>query len=165
MESFADVFNAVKKYCENEMASVAYTLWVKDIEPIRFERSTAYLYVKTDFKRSIIMEKYMGILSGAFENVLGFPVDIVISSEGYRQEETSEEEMDPSVLAAGGEYEYTFSTFIIGPSNKFAHAAALAVAANPANAYNPLFIYGGSGLGRHIYYTPSAPRSGKTNLR
>ena len=50
----------------------------------------------------------------------------------------------PSDAAAvNGEYDYTFDTFIVGSSNKFAHAASLAVAANPANAYNPLFIYGG----------------------
>ncbi len=152
MESFNEVFGAVKKYCEKEMANVAYTLWIKDIEAVRFERSTAYLFVKTDFKRSIIMEKYLGLLVNAFESVLGFPVDIVISSEDHRLEESRlDEELVGSAM--GGEYEYTFSTFIIGSSNKFAHAAALAVAANPANAYNPLFIYGGSGLGKtHLLY-------------
>lgn len=51
----------------------------------------------------------------------------------------------------GGEYEYTFSTFIVGSSNKFAQAACRAVAQNPANAYNPLFIYGGSGLGKPTF--------------
>ena len=50
-------------------------------------------------------------------------------------------------------YEYTFDTFIVGSSNKFAHAACLAVATNPANAYNPLFLYGNSGLGKtHLLY-------------
>lgn len=58
--------------------------------------------------------------------------------------------------STGGDYEYTFSTFIVGPSNKFAHAASLAVATNPAGAYNPLFIYGGSGLGKtHLLYAIS----------
>ncbi len=85
--------------------------------------------------------------------MLGFPVDIVISSDVFRNEEARRAEESAAASAVGGDYEYTFATFIIGPSNKFAHAAALAVAANPANAYNPLFIYGGSGLGKtHLLY-------------
>ena len=57
-------------------------------------------------------------------------------------------EQAPAEVPGGGNYEFTFENFIVGSTNKFAHAAAQAVAANPSGAYNPLFIWGGSGLGK-----------------
>ncbi|MEF9852410.1 MAG: chromosomal replication initiator protein DnaA [Hydrogenoanaerobacterium sp.] len=176
MESFGEVFSLVSDYCKNEISQVAHSLWIKDIEPIRLEGSTAYLAVKSEFKQKVLREKYMGLLSKAFEEVMGFPIDVVISSRETTRAQADEaltllqrctpEEIEST--AAGGDYDYTFSTFIVGPSNKFAHAASLAVATNPAGSYNPLFIYGGSGLGKtHLLYaicneiTKSAP---KTNI-
>lgn len=151
LESFNQVFDLVGDYCKQNLSDIAYSLWIRDIQPLRFEESTAYLGVKTKFKKNIVEEKYLELLKKAFEQILGFGVDIIIESE-------DEDEKPPAREPAGemggmGEYEYTFSTFIVGSSNKFAHAASLAVAANPANAYNPLFIYGASGLGKtHLLY-------------
>lgn len=161
MESFREVFALVSDYCKNEISQVAHSLWIKDIEPVRLEGSTAYLAVRSEFKQKILEEKYFELLTRAFEEVMGFHVDLVITSleptKAQAQEAVeklqhfSPEELEKTT--AGGDYEYTFSTFIVGPSNKFAHAASLAVATNPAGAYNPLFIYGGSGLGKtHLLY-------------
>ena len=157
MESFKEVFSLVSDYCKGPdgVTEVAHSLWIKDIEPVKFENSTAYLRVSSQFKKEIIEEKYLPLLSRAFEHILGFSVNIKILCDSAPKQEPpeagmlsgySQEELEKS--SQGGDYEYTFSTFIVGPSNKFAHAASLAVAANPANAYNPLFIYGGSGLGK-----------------
>lgn len=161
MESFREVFNLVSEYCKKEISQVAHSLWIKDIEPVRMEGSTAYLSVRSEFKQNILREKYMDLLSRAFEEIMGFPVKIVVSSVEPTKAQAEEavvklarctpEELEQTT--AGGDYEYTFNTFIVGPSNKFAHAASLAVATNPAGAYNPLFIYGGSGLGKtHLLY-------------
>ncbi|WP_312643895.1 chromosomal replication initiator protein DnaA [Hydrogenoanaerobacterium sp.] len=161
MESFHEVFSLVSEYCKKEISQVAHSLWIKDIEPVKLEDSTAYLAVRSEFKQKILEEKYFDLLSRAFEEVMGFRVDIVISSLEPTKAQAEEavvklahcspEELEKTT--AGGDYEYTFSTFIVGPSNKFAHAASLAVATNPAGAYNPLFIYGGSGLGKtHLLY-------------
>ena len=163
MESFTELFQMVKDFCKNsnEIPEMAYKLWIDDIEPVSFNSTTAVLYVKAEFKKKIIVEKYGELLHNAFHNVLGFDVDIVIQCEEPAKkiaaEETpslssySKEEVEQS--SQGGDYEYTFSTFIVGPSNKFAHAACHAVAQNPASTYNPLFIYGGSGLGKtHLLY-------------
>ena len=150
MESFHEVFSLVCEECRSKMAEVAYSLWFRDIEPLSFDGNTAVLVVKSEFKKNILIEKYQTLLEEAFEKVLGFPVQVVIR---YAGETAAPREQAPAApqreeAAQGGEYEYTFSTFIVGSSNKFAHAASLAVATNPANAYNPLFIYGGSGLGK-----------------
>ena len=156
MESFAELFGLVLENCRTKMSDVAFNVWLKDIVPLRLEGSTAYLKVSTEFKMGIIQDKYTKLLQTCFEEVLGFPVEISIScssSPPIQQQEPASNSAAMEPFINGGEYEYTFATFIVGPSNKFAHAASIAVAANPANAYNPLFIYGASGLGKtHLLY-------------
>ena len=146
MESFADLFNLVLERCKAKISEVAFKVWLKDIIPVSLEDSTACLKVNSEFKMKILQEKYTGILLPAFEEVLGFPVNLRIICDAPETEASPPPLFESSV--SGGEYDYTFDTFIVGSSNKFAHAASLAVAANPANAYNPLFIYGASGLGK-----------------
>ena len=155
MESFKEVFGLVSDYCKHEISSVAHDLWISCIEPVGFDGRVAKLYVRSEFQKNIIEQKYSALLNKAFEEVLGFPVTIQITCDEDKVDSEqakkvlstyTPEEVEKS--AQGGDYEYTFSTFIVGPSNKFAHAASLAVAANPSGAYNPLFIYGGSGLGK-----------------
>lgn len=149
MDTFVELFEAVKGFCAAEISDVPYSLWIKDIEPVKFERGVAHLYVRSVFKKNIIEEKYLDLLTRAFMAVLGFNVEIRITGEG--DEETADEEVVETNKE--GDYEYTFGTFIVGSSNKFAHAASLAVASNPSSTYNPLFIYGGSGLGKtHLLY-------------
>lgn len=151
LESFGQVFDIVCEYCKENLSEIAYSLWIKDIKPVKFEDSTAYLKVKTKFKKNIVEEKYLELLKKAFGVILGFDVDISIECDEAEDKKTEPKKEEKS--SQDGEYEYTFSTFIVGSSNKFAHAASLAVAANPANAYNPLFIYGASGLGKtHLLY-------------
>lgn len=164
MESFGDLFEIVKQYCKEKISPTAYELWIMCLEPQKIEGNIATLYVKTPFQRDIIKEKYLSILSKAFENTLGFPIEIEIISdkENKKPEFVSSElkndflptdHFNQSIEIDGGEYEYKFETFIVGASNKFAHAASLAVASNPSGAYNPLFIYGASGLGKtHLLY-------------
>ena len=144
MNDFEQVFFLASEYCKGRISDVAHTLWIKDLRPVGFEGNTIFLRIETAFRRGIIQEKYSALLKEAYCEVMGFEVEINISSEEEMGERTysAREENEES------EYEYTFDTFIVGSSNKFAHAASLAVAANPANAYNPLFIYGASGLGK-----------------
>ena len=143
---FEQVLSLVERYCKGRISDVAYTLWLKDLRPIDFEGSTVYLSANTIFKRNVIREKYAALLKDAYGEVMGFDVAIDISSdekEGDHPPAASQPGID-----IASEYEYTFETFIVGSSNKFAHAASLAVASNPSDAYNPLFIYGSSGLGK-----------------
>ena len=147
LESFSQAFSMVGEYCRENLSEIAYSLWIRDIEPVRFEGSVVYLKVKSKFKKNIVEEKYKELLLKAFASTLGFDVQIEIECDEEPEPKATEvREQDRGPY--NGDYDYTFSTFIVGSSNKFAHAASLAVAANPANAYNPLFIYGASGLGK-----------------
>lgn len=156
VESFDQVFEAVCEYCKANLSDVNYTLWIEDLEPVQFVGLTAYLKAKSKFKRNIIVEKYEDILLKGFSRVLGFEIDIVVEFDN-ESKTPAIPEADAQEELLSGSYEYTFDTFIVGPSNKFAHAASLAVATNPpGNAYNPLFIYGDSGLGKtHLLYAIS----------
>ena len=107
-------------------------------------------FVKSEFRKGLIEARYLSLLKKYFEEILGFPVEVEITcAEASIPEKPIAEENSYS----GGNLNYTFDNFIVGSSNKFAHAASWAVASNPAKAYNPLFIYGGSGLGKtHLMY-------------
>ncbi|MBQ8732299.1 MAG: chromosomal replication initiator protein DnaA [Oscillospiraceae bacterium] len=166
MDSFNDLWQVVCDYCKGKVSDVAYTLWITSLEPVSFEDNTAILYVKSKFQQKIINEKYVPLFKEAFLEVLGDPVEIRITTEedkpsGYVSPSQPEQE-DP-YSAKAGEYEYTFNTFIVGPSNNFAHAASMAVAKNPSKAYNPLFIHGGSGLGKTHLLCSIAHEIGQNN--
>lgn len=144
MDSFVEIWELVKEELKCCVTEVAYNVWLSPLEFVDFKNDKVYLSI-SDFKRKIIMDKFAMVVSLAFENVLGFPVEIeyVVPNELIK-ENVNENGQEQTT----NEYDYTFDNFITGPSNKFAHAAAINVAANPGKAYNPLFIYGHSGLGK-----------------
>ena len=143
MESFSEAWSLVCDYCKGRITEVAFTTWISRIEPVEldFAGNIAVLQVPNDFHRQTLTRCYTSLLTEALEHIFGmtFNIRFVIPEEvAPKEEETVSSE----------DYEYTFDTFIVGPSNKFAHAACMAVATKPATLYNPLFIYGNSGLGK-----------------
>lgn len=157
MNSFAEVFDAIKKYCLNEggLGEPAYGLWIKPIEAKELNGNKAVLYVSSDFQKSVVLSNYGKILSEAFKAVLGFDVEIEIHTQedDYPPEHISFDEIEKKHIQLEksfetAEYDYTFDTFIVGHSNEFAYAACTAVARNSGTTYNPLFIHGPSGLGK-----------------
>ena len=155
MDSFKDVLEAAQAYCKTQMAEPTYNLYIDGLEPISFEDSSHItLSVRNDFICKIVTDRYLGLLKEAFKTVLGFDVDITLvvpSTPPHEVVLAQQYEANPA--SPQGNYEFTFENFIKGPSNQFAFAAAQAVAANPSGAYNPLFIYGPSGLGKtHLLY-------------
>lgn len=140
METLQEVWNAACDYCKTKVNEVTFNAWFTPIKLQKIEGNNVYLYVTTNFLKNIIEDNYKSVLREAFSEVLKFPIEIII---------VSEEEMPASPIKfSGASYEYTFDTFIVGASNKFAHAASLAVAENENAIYNPLFIHGNSGLGK-----------------
>ena len=150
MDSFKDVLEAAQSYCKAQMAEPTYNLYIDGLEPISFEDSSHItLSVRNDFICKIVTDRYLGLLKEAFKTVLGFDVDITLVVPSTPPHEVVlAQQYEANSASPQGNYEFTFENCIKGPSHQFAFAAAQAVAANPAGAYNPLFIYGGSGLGK-----------------
>ncbi len=155
MDNFNEGWKIICDYLrqEKKIVDVAYKTWISRIEPIGidFEKGVITLMVPNDFHRQTLIRGYLPKLENAYEAVLGtnFETIFVIPEENEKQKEKLLG--DETSVDTG--YEFTFETYIVGSSNKFAHAASMAVAQNPSSVYNPLFIYGNSGLGKtHLLY-------------
>jgi chromosomal replication initiator protein len=135
-------------------------LWIQPLEFIKLEDNLAYIYIKTDIQKKMMNEKYYNLLNEGFSVLLGFSIEVILISEEDLEKDPSIKQkkeatpiidgystsIDQSVFNA--ENNYTFETFIVGASNNFAYAACRAVANRQSGSYNPLFIYGPSGLGK-----------------
>ena len=151
MNHFDDAWKVICEYCKNNITDVAYNTWISKIEPVNmdFDKKETYLMVPNDFHRKTLERCYSVLLSDAFKAVFDTDIKILFKIP----DETNIEDKVISEAPSNDGYEYTFDTFIVGNSNKFAHAACLAVAQNPSKAYNPLFLYGNSGLGKtHLLF-------------
>ena len=150
MDSFNDVLSAAKAYCKERLVDATYNLYIDGLEAVSFEGSgKVVLAVRNDFICTIVRDRYTPLLKEALAAVLGFDVEVELVVPAAAPEKPAPEPEKPApVSAPSGKYDFTFENFIKGPSNQFAYAAAQAVASNPSGAYNPLFIYGQSGLGK-----------------
>lgn len=152
MESFKAMWQLILEYCKENMSDVAFECWISPIEPIEFTSTEATLFIKHSFTKNLVKEKFSPLIKKAFENVCGFSVDLKFISGEDTDSEILNEGRINLVKNRGANvkthYEYTFDTFIVGPTNRYAHATAQAVADKPGESYNPLFIYGNSGLGK-----------------
>ena len=150
MNPAVEVWNKVKALMGSEMTATTLNTWFDDTEAVSLEESRFILYSPSRFKRDIIAARYLIPIQNALHELFSADFQVVVLTEGELtsvQEETKESSFFP------GTEKYTFERFVVGSSNKFAHAAARKVADNPGQSYNPLFIYGESGLGKtHLLY-------------
>ena len=130
-----------------------YTTWFGDAGPGQLDTDAFQIVVGNDFTREWIEGHFLGLIKAAARDTLGREVRVAIAvrdgdaDRGAAATEQRENAV-PAESQPGANPKYTFDNFVIGSSNRFAHAAALAVAEAPAQAYNPLFIYGSTGLGK-----------------
>ena len=143
MNSVNDVWQEVLKLLSQKLTSTTISTWISPCEPIAIEDCCLVLRTDRDFRRKIILSRYGGAIKAALAELFSTEFEIQILAED--EEYLPEKEEDTSLPEMAG---YTFDNFIVGNSNKFAHAAAVAVADKPGHIYNPLFIYGNSGLGK-----------------
>lgn len=155
MDSFEEVFQAVQEYCRLRVTAPAFTVFFQRLEVVSFDGTTAVLLAPAEFIRTSLVNRYMPLLTEAFTATLGIDVKVEIevaapppAPPADAPDAISQTVLPGSAQENAGNYAFTFENFIVGPNNKFAHAAALAVASNPSGSYNPLFIYGPSGLGK-----------------
>ncbi|MDR3344752.1 MAG: chromosomal replication initiator protein DnaA [Oscillospiraceae bacterium] len=143
MDSFTEIWEMVRQALKESVSEITYNVWLADLELAEFDEDHAVLLASA-FKKPLLEKKFMDILEAAFRRVLGFSVPITIVVDGADAQAKAPQlhtNTSPLILQ-------TFDTFVVGSSNKFAHAAAVSVAEKPGKVYNPLFIYGNSGLGK-----------------
>lgn len=143
IESVKELWNNILEDCaENEkITDVGLKVWIVDLIPEQSEDGNLILYTNSEYKKKTVDMYYREILEGSLRSVCGLPMRIEVV--------VREDEPVKSNLPIDRNDGYTFENFVVGSSNKFAHAAAMAVADNPSsNMYNPLFIYGNSGVGK-----------------
>ena len=149
-----ELLTKAKDLIKNEISPIAYDTWIKELEIKSFDNGNIVLLCSSSFNRDSIEARYHSLIVNTFNYLTNKECSVsVISKEGLEKEE--EEGLSSNIeLNTPGTFnptlnpKYTFDTFVVGNNNRFAHAAALAVAEAPATSYNPLFIYGGVGLGK-----------------
>lgn len=149
MESFEEVWEQILEYCKGVMAETTYKTWIAKIENPEFKDGSVLIRSASEFRNSILKDKFNDTLKEAFEAVLGidFPIQYIV--EGKTETEQKQEPLENKPSTGFSLSNYTFDNFIVGSSNKLAHAASLRVSTAPlGSVYNPLFIYGHSGLGK-----------------
>ncbi|MGC7871669.1 chromosomal replication initiator protein DnaA [Desulfosporosinus sp. SYSU MS00001] len=143
---------------KNELTRPSFETWLSSTQLIEIDGDTLVISVPNDFAKDWLESRYASLIRSSVQSILGHSVSLrfVIPSpeDSLKRDPVLEapilestpkpNEQLPNCLNA----KYTFDTFVIGNSNRFAHAASLAVAESPAKSYNPLFIYGGVGLGK-----------------
>ena len=147
----------------DDVLPAQHRAWMRLTKPLALVQDTAVLATPNDFAREVLDTKLRPVIMDALSRQLGREVRVAVTVEAVTDEAATAEpepepvvEVPPPVLGRPGTRaessrlnpKYQFDTFVIGSSNRFAHAAAFAVAEAPAKAYNPLFIYGESGLGK-----------------
>ncbi|MHB8002635.1 chromosomal replication initiator protein DnaA [Clostridium botulinum] len=148
-ETWEKAINIIK----GELTEVSFNTWIKSINPISLENNSLKLAVPNDFTKGILESRYKDLIVNALKLLTSkkYNIDFIVTTEEKIEKNHNNEKSNIVVndeMSTMLNPKYTFDSFVIGNSNRFAHAASLAVAESPAKAYNPLFIYGGVGLGK-----------------
>ena len=149
-----DLWEQTLNVLKNEMSEVSFNTSMKSCDPISISEDTIKISVPNSFTRDILNNRYKDLVANSIQGICSklYKLEFLISSEVALEEKNKAIKIKGSPLneeiSNTLNPKYTFDSFVIGNSNRFAHAASLAVAEAPAKAYNPLFIYGGVGLGK-----------------
>ncbi len=144
MNSLTDVWASVLDKLSGDLTPTALNTWFSDCVPVELDEKRLVLQTTSDFKRNIISQRFGDTIRGVMSDLFCCDFDLLVLVGDEVREYAIQSEPDDLPEASA----YTFDRFIVGQSNKFAHAAAMGVAEKPGKAYNPLFIYGNSGLGK-----------------
>jgi chromosomal replication initiator protein len=141
---------------KNELSKPSYDTWIASTRLLDFTNNKLTIGVPNEFAKEWLENRYLGLIKTTIQNYLNSPVNLIFVAEQDLDNQVGPDGLNFGLLSHTLNPKYTFDTFVIGNGNRFAHAAALAVAESPAKSYNPLFLYGGSGLGKtHLMHAIS----------
>ena len=154
MDQLTKIWEQALELMKPELTEISFNTWIRPLRPISLQEDRLVLETHSGFNRGMLESRYSFLIQNAVRQITGKNCEIsfILPEEAAAAQELKKEQA-PAPAVQKEEVsqlnpKYTFDTFVIGNSNRFAHAAALAVAEVPAQAYNPLFIYGGVGLGK-----------------
>ena len=150
MYSSAYVWAKVLSHMEERLGAVTVSAWFDDAEIVELSEEQLIIYSSNEFRREIIRRRCTEYIQDALKEVFNSDAKLIVFGDeelsAYKSKGTQKSAMDFNP-------QFTFDNFVVGPSNRFAHGAAIAVSNQPGSTYNPLFIYGPPGVGKtHLLY-------------
>ena len=152
MNSVADIWKIVLSRLSQDLSETTISTWFDEVEAVSIKDRTLYLHCPNDFKRSTIESMFSDRIKDSLRDIYSADFDVKLLSTAESTALFEPEVKKSTALLDSGEF--TFDTFVVGSNNRFAQSASLAVAESPGEAYNPLYIYGGPGLGKtHLMHS------------
>ena len=150
MYSSAYVWAKVLSYIEERLGAVTISAWFDDAEVVELNENNLILYSPSDFRREIIRRRCTDLIQDALKEIFNSDAKLLVFGD---EEMNARKAKGKNPTAMDFNPQFTFDNFVVGPSNRFAHSAAIAVTKTPGQVYNPLFIYGPPGVGKtHLLY-------------
>ena len=150
MYSSAYVWAKVLAYMEERLGAVTVSAWFDDAEVVELNEDNLILYSPSDFRREIIRRRCTDYIHDALKDIFNSDAKLLVFGD---EELNARKQKGKSPTSMDFNPQFTFDNFVVGPSNRFAHSAAIAVSKTPGQVYNPLFIYGPPGVGKtHLLY-------------
>ena len=143
-----ELLNNAKELLKDEIGNISFTTWINPLEIKEMTDKKIVLLVNSTFQKDVIEKKYLDLIRNTFTYLTNKEYDVSTFCTEGNTDFTSAPSKPSLNSATGLNPNYTFETYVVGNNNRFAQAAALAVAEAPATSYNPLFLYGGVGLGK-----------------
>ncbi len=152
MNSVTDIWENVLRQLRGTLSETTISTWFDELSIVDIKGGACYLHCASDFKRGYLESLFLNNIKAALHDIFSTDFEVKILDDAglveFRGGGAPKRQSERFTYA-----EFTFDTFVVGPSNKLAHAASMAVAEHPAQNYNPLLIYGDSGLGKtHLLY-------------
>lgn len=154
----SELWKKILELLEPEISPISFKTWIEPIEPVSISDSTVVLKIEESFIKSMVETRFLSLIDNSVKHIAGSDYKVILISGNENPIETKKpdekESKSKSSFESNLNPKYIFSTFVVGNSNRMAHAASLAVAEAPAKAYNPFFLYGGVGLGKtHLMHS------------
>ena len=151
MQSVSDIWAMILDRLREELSETTIKTWFDETTVVALEGDELILHCPNAFKRTNIQDRFLPSIKASLKDIFSSDMTVqLLDDEALSQRQNPQTQKTSSIMDSG---EFTFETFVVGPSNQLACSAARAVADAPGQHYNPLFIYGSSGLGKtHLLY-------------